>query len=264
MLRTICAALFAIAGAAGAWAQGAPADVVKDLAPSGKLKAAINLTNAVLAQENPGGDPKGVSVDLARELAKRLGVPVEFVIFRGAGTVFAAAKTGAWDVAFFAIEPVRAAEVDFTSPYVIIEGGYVVPKDSPLKAVADVDRQGVRVAVGLGSAYDLYLTRTLKQAQLVRATAGDGSYLRAFTDQKLEVLAGVKPMVAAWARPQADLRVMDGAFMQIQQAMGTPKGRGEAGVRYLRAFVEEMKRSGFVADALKRSNQPDAAVAPPG
>ncbi len=127
-----------------------------------------------------------------------------------------------------------------------------------------VDRQGVRVAVGLGSAYDLYLTRTLKQAQLVRATAGDGSYLRAFTDQKLEVLAGVKPMVAAWARPQADLRVMDGAFMQIQQAMGTPKGRGEAGVRYLRAFVEEMKRSGFVADALKRSNQPDAAVAPPG
>jgi len=262
IINTVSAALILAAGTAAACAQGAPPEALSELAPGGKLRAAINLTNAVLAQENPSGDPKGVSVDLSRELARRLGVPVEFVIYRGAGTVFADAKSGKWNVAFFAIEPVRAAEVDFTAPYVIIEGGYAVPKDSPIKAVADADRDGVRIAVGQGSAYDLYLTRTLKHAKLVRATAGDGSYFRIFLADKLEAVAGVKPIVAAWAKDKPDLRVVPGAFQEIRQAMGTPKGRSEATLRYLRGFVEEMKASGFVADALKRSNQPDAAVAP--
>ena len=260
--KTVCAALLLCAGTLSASAQGAPPEVVNELAPGGKLRAAINLTNSVLAQENPGGDPKGISVDLARELAKRLGVPVELPIYRGAGTVFADAKSGKWNVAFFAIEPVRAAEVDFTAPYVLIEGGYAVPKDSPIKTIADADREGNRIAVGQGSAYDLFLTRTLKQAKLVRATAGDGSYFRIFLADKLEAIAGVKPVVVAWAKEQPSVRVIDGAFMEIRQAMGTPKGRSEATLRYLRGFVEEMKASGFVADALKRSNQPDAAVAP--
>jgi len=264
MYKALGAALMIIAGTFAAAAQTAVApEVVKDLAPTGKLRVAINLGNSVLAQKDAAtGEPKGITVDLARELGKRLGLPVELVIFHGAGTVFAAAKTGAWDIAFFAIEPVRAAEVEFTAPYVIIEGGYVIPADSPLKTIADVDSPGVRIAVGQGSAYDLYLTRTLKNATLVRAPAAGTAVTDRFLAEKLDVVAGVKPILVEFAKKHPSLRVMDGRFMEIRQAMGTPKGR-EAAARYLRTFVEEMKTSGFVADALKRSNQPDAAVAPP-
>ena len=237
-----------------------PPDVVKNLAPTGKLRAAINLGNPVLAQKDPaGGEPKGVTADLARELAKRAGVPLEFVTFDAAGKVFDALKTGAWDIAFLAIEPVRAAEIDFTAPYVIIEGVYMVPVGSALKTVADVDREGVRVAVNKASAYDLFLTRTLKHAQLVRGESG----VDLFVADKLEVAAGVKQPMVAYAKTNQNVRIMDGRFMEIRQAMGTPKGR-DAAARYLRGFVEEMKASGFVAEALKRSNQPDAAVAPAG
>jgi polar amino acid transport system substrate-binding protein len=173
--------------------------------------------------------------------------------------VFDALKTGAWDIAFLAIEPVRAAEIDFTAPYVIIEGVYMVPVGSALKTVADVDREGVRVAVNKASAYDLFLTRTLKHAQLVRGESG----VDLFVADKLEVAAGVKQPMVAYAKTNQNVRIMDGRFMEIRQAMGTPKGR-DAAARYLRGFVEEMKASGFVAEALKRSNQPDAAVAPAG
>ncbi len=236
-----------------------PPDVVKNLAPTGKLRAAINLGNPVLAQKDPaGGQPKGVTADLARELAKRAGLPVEFVTFDAAGKVFDALKTGAWDIAFLAIEPVRAAEIDFTAPYVIIEGVYMVPVGSALKTVADVDRPGVRVSVNKASAYDLYLTRTLKQAQLVRSESGVDTFIA----DKLEVAAGVKQPMVEYAKSNPNVRIMDGRFMEIRQAMGTPKGR-DAAARYLRGFVEEMKASGFVADALKRSNQPNTAVAPP-
>ena len=241
----------------------AKADALADLAPSGKLRAAINLGNSVLAQKNAAtGQPKGVTPDLAHELGRRLGVPVELVTFDAAGKVFDAAGTGAWDIAFVAIEPVRAAVIEFSAPYVIIEGTYMVPKDSPLKVIADVDRPGVRIAVGLKSAYDLYLTRTIKNATVVRAPAGGGkAMIDMFVNDKLEVAAGVKQPLVAYAKDHPEVRVMDGHFMEIQQAMGTPKGR-TAGADYLRAFVEEMKASGFVAEALKRSGQ-SAAVAPP-
>jgi len=153
----------------------ASTEILKDLTPGGKLRAAINLGNSVLAQTDvASGQPKGITPDLARELGHRLGVPVEFVIFDAAGKVFEAARSGVWDIAFVAIDPVRAAEIEFTAPYVLIEGTYMVPADSPLKTISDVDRPGVRVAVGLGSAYDLYLTRTIKYATIVRATAGGG------------------------------------------------------------------------------------------
>jgi len=237
---------------------GVPADVVKDLSPSGKLRVAINLGNIVLAQGNAAGPPTGITVDLARELGARLGVPLELTPFDAAGKVFDALKTGALDIVFLAIEPVRAAEIEFTAPYVIIEGVYMVPRDSGLKTVADVDRAGVRVAVNKGSAYDLFLTRTLKHAELVRGENG----IELFMQNRLEAAAGVKQPLVAFAKTNSNVRVMDGRFMEIQQAMGTPKGRS-AGARYLRAFVEEMKATGFVADALKRSNQPDASVAPP-
>ena len=237
-------------------------NVLKDLAPTGKLRAAINLGNSVLAQSDEAGKPKGITPDLANELGKRLGVPVELVVFNAAGKVFEAAKTGAWDIAFIAIEPVRAAEVEFTAPYVIIEGSYMVPKDSPIKTNADVDRAGVRIAVGVGSAYDLYLTRTIKNATVTRASMGGGkAMIDMFVKDKLEVAAGVRQPLEAYAKDHPEVRMLDGRFMEIQQAMGTPKGR-LAGAEYLRSFVEEMKASGFVAAAIKRSSQ-QAAVAPP-
>ena len=254
------------AAMAGGLSTAASAEALKDLAPTGRLRAAINLGNGVLAQKDEAtGQPKGITPDLARELGRRLGVPVELITYDAAGKVFDAATKGEWDIGFVAIEPVRAAVIDFTAPYVIIEGTYMVHKDSPLKVIADVDRPGVRIAVGLKSAYDLYLTRTIKNATIVRAPAGGGkAMIDMFLNDKLEVAAGVKQPLVAYAKDHPDMRVMDGHFQEIQQAMGMPKKAGEdrsAGAAYLRAFVEEMKASGFVAEALKRSNQ-TATVAP--
>ncbi len=267
MFRIVFAATIIIAaGSFAAFAQnsgvqkGNPVsnikEVVKDLAPGGTLRVGINFGNMVLAQGTPDA-PRGITPDLARELGKRLGVPVEFIPFDAAGKTFEALKAGKLDIVFLAIEPVRAAEVEFTAPYVLIEGVYLVAKDSPLQTVADVDRDGVRIAVNQDSAYDLFLTRTLKHAKLVRAENG----VDLFVKDQLDAAAGVKQPLAAYAQTNPGVRLIDGRFMEIRQAMGTPKGR-EAGARYLRAFVEEMKANGFVADALKRSHQPDAAVAP--
>jgi polar amino acid transport system substrate-binding protein len=238
-----------------------PPEIRFELAPTGKLRAAINFGNPVLAQKNAAtAEPCGVSVDLARELGRRLNVPVELVTFDAAGKVFDALKTGAWDVAFLAIDPARAAEISFTAPYVVIEGTYMVPADSPLRAIGDVDREGVRVSVGNKSAYDLYLTRTLKHARIIRVPTSPDA-IEIFLRDKLEAAAGVKQPLLQFAKTNPSVRVMDGRFMAIEQAMGTPKGR-EAGARYLREFVEEVKASGFVAAGLQRSGQGDATVAP--
>jgi polar amino acid transport system substrate-binding protein len=261
--KLACSLLLVASGAFAAFAQGAaPPEVVKEIAPTGKLRAAINLGNAVLAQKGADG-PKGVSVDLSRELARRLGIPIEITTFEAAGKVFEGIKAGNVDLAFIAIEPVRAAEIEFSSPYVLIEGGYMVAKDSPLKAIEDVDRPGIKIAVGLNSAYDLFLTRTIKNAQVVRAHTGGGeAMIELFLKDKLDVVAGVKPVLVEYAKTNAAMRIIDGRFMVIQQSMGVPKGRTTA-ARYVRTFVEDVKASGFVADALKRSNQTDATVAPP-
>jgi polar amino acid transport system substrate-binding protein len=260
----ISAALMLLAATFQAFAQGAvPPDVLKDLAPTGKLRAAINFGNGVLAQKGKDGEPQGITPDLANALGKRLGVPVELVRFEAAGKVAEALGGGAVDVGFIAIEPVRADKIDFSPPYVVIEGTYMVAKDSAMKSVADVDRPGVRIAVGLNSAYDLYLTRTLKSATLVRATVGGGGAgIDLFVKDKLDAAAGVRQPLEDYAKTHPEMRVMADAFQEIRQAMGTPKGRS-AGAKYLAAFVEEMKASGFVADALKRSGQV-AKVAPPG
>jgi polar amino acid transport system substrate-binding protein len=237
----------------------APADIVKELAPTGTLRVALNLGNIVLVQADEAGKQKGVTVDLAHELARRLGVVPEFTCYDAAGKAFEALKGNRHDIGFLANEPARAAEIAFTAPYVLIEGVYLVRPDSPLRAVGDVDAPGVRIAVNRASAYDLYLTRTLKHATLVRSSEGGDDV---FEDQNLEVLAGVRQIIMKYAKANPHMRLLDGRFMEIQQAMATQAGR-PAGSRYLRAFVEEMKQNGFVADALKRSNQPDAAVAPP-
>jgi polar amino acid transport system substrate-binding protein len=237
-------------------------DVLNELAPTGTLRASINLGNIVLANGTPD-NPGGITPALARELAKRLGVPCALTCFDGAGKAFEACKAGQVDIVFLAIEPVRAAEIEFSSPYVLIEGGYMVAKDSPLKAIEDVDRPGIKIAVGLNSAYDLFLTRTIKNAQVVRAHTGGGeAMIELFLKDKLDVVAGVKPVLVEYAKTNAAMRIIDGRFMVIQQSMGLPKGRTTA-ARYVRTFVEDVKASGFVADALKRSNQTDATVAPP-
>ncbi|MGH6770324.1 MAG: ABC transporter substrate-binding protein [Xanthobacteraceae bacterium] len=261
----VAVALAATAPASNVRAQkgaGSP-EVVKALAPTGKLRAAINLGNAVLAQKSANGELGGVTVELARELGKRLGVPVELVEFRAAGRAVAAMQAGEVQLAFIAIEPKRAAQIEFSPPYVVIEGTYMVAKDSPLKAIADVDRAGIRIGTGLASAYDLYLTRTLKNATLVRAKVGGGqASIDIFHEQKLDAAAGVRQALEAHARKTPGVRVLGGHFMEIRQAMGTPKGRATA-ARYVHGFIEEMKASGFVAAALKRSGQGDATVAPP-
>ena len=236
-------------------------EAVSELAPTGKLRAAINFGNPVLAQKDPSsGEARGVSVDLARELGQRLGVPVELIAYDAAGKVTDAAKSGVWDVAFVAIDPARAADISFTDPYVIIEGTYLVPAGSPLRSVEEVDREGIRVAVGRGSAYDLYLTRTLKRAQIIRAPTSPAAIER-FVKERLEAVAGVKQPLVEYAKAHPETRVIPGRFMAIEQAMGTPRGR-PMGTRYLRDFIDEMKSSGFVAAALEKSGQRDAAVAP--
>ena len=237
--------------------------VISDLAPSGKLRAAINFGNPILAAKDPAtGAPHGVSVDLSRELASRLGVPVEFVTYSAAGKVVEGLKTADWDVGYVAIDPLRGEGMIQSPPYVVIEGSYMVTVDSPIRHNDEVDRAGVRVVVGTGSAYDLFLSRELKQAMIVRAPTSP-TVTQTMLDQKLEVAAGVKQQLAADAQRIGGLRLLDGRFMVINQAMGTPKGR-DAGARYVHDFIEEMKASGFVAQALQRNGIQGAAVAPPG
>lgn len=249
---------FALAGCATA-PPGARA-AADELASTGKLRAAINLGNPILASRNAAGEPQGVSVDLVREAARRLGVPLELVAFNSAGSVVEAVKARQVDLAFVAIDPVRAADVDYTAPYVIIEGAYLVRNASPLQRNEDVDRAGTRVVVGRGSAYDLFLTREIKAATLVRAPTSP-AVTDMFLAQNLDVAAGVRQQLEADALRVGGVRMLPGRFMVIEQAMGVPKGR-KAAQAWLSGYIEEMKASGFVAQALKRHGIEGAAVAP--
>jgi polar amino acid transport system substrate-binding protein len=237
---------------------------VAELGSTGKLRAAINFGNPILATRGADGQARGVSVDLAREAGRRLGLPVELVLFNSAGNTVEAIKAKQVDLAFVAIDPVRGADMDYTAPYVIIEGAYLVRDNSALQRNEDVDRAGTRVAVGKGSAYDLYLTREVKAATLVRVPTSP-VVTDEFLKQNLEVAAGVKQQLEADAKrvnsTGANVRLLPGRFMVIEQAMGVPKGR-TAAQAWLSSFIEEMKASGFVADALKRHGIEGANVAP--
>ncbi|MEE7493807.1 ABC transporter substrate-binding protein [Methylobacterium oryzae] len=232
--------------------------VLHDLAPTGTLRAAINLGNPVLAQGG-AGSPAGVSVDLARALATRLGVPVAFVTFPGAGAVSGSAGAGTWDICFLAIDPKRAEGIAFTEPYVLIAGSYLVPATSPIRSPEAVDRDGVRVSVGRGSAYDLFLSRALTRATLVRAPTS-AEAVAVFARDGLDVAAGVHQPLAAYAAAHPEVRLLPGHFMAIPQAMGMPVGR-PAGAAYLADFVAQAKRDGLVRRGLKASGQdPDLAA----
>ncbi len=237
-------------------------DLRKAFAPTGKLRASINLGNPILANKNPQtGEPFGVSIDLARAFAKRLGVDIELVVFDAAGKSVEAVRGEQADIGFFAIDPLRGEGIAFTSPYVLIEGSYLVPDKSPIHSNEEVDRQGIRVTVGKGSAYDLFLTRELRQAEIVRAPTSP-TVVDVFVEQMLEVAAGVKQQLEADMNRFSGYRLLPGRFMVIQQAMGTPKSRGSDAATYLAKFVEEMKASGFVAEALHRHGIQGASVAP--
>jgi polar amino acid transport system substrate-binding protein len=266
MTRALLASLIilclgACAGAPSAFSPASPA-AVADLAPTGRLRAVINYGNPILAKRDAAGEPAGVSVDLARELGRRLGVPVELVTVTSAGQSVETLKAGRVDVGFFAIDPARGVDTAFTGPYVQIEGAYLVKNESPLRANEEVDRDGIRVAVGNKSAYDLYLSRNLKKAKIERAPTSP-AVVDYFLANKLEVAAGVKQQLEMDAKRLGGLRLLPGRFMVINQAMGMRLGRA-AGAQYLAAFVEDMKASGFVAEALKRHAIEGAVVAPAG
>jgi polar amino acid transport system substrate-binding protein len=240
---------------------GATAARIIELAPTGKLRAAINFGNAILAHRDAAGQPAGASIDLAQELARRLGVPLEFVTYDSAGKVVDGLKGGAWDVAFLAIDPARAVDINYTAPYVVIEGAYLVREDSRLAANDQVDRAGTRVVVANGSAYDLFLSRELQQATLVRVPTSQ-EVVDQFVAQSLDAAAGVKQQLESDARRIPGLRLLPGRFMAINQAMGMPRGRGAA-LPWLRDFIEEMKGSGFVSQSLARHRIEGVSLAPP-
>jgi polar amino acid transport system substrate-binding protein len=233
------------------------AGVAGDLAPNGVLRAAVNLGNPVLAQGTSAA-PAGVAVDIARAIGDRLGLAVELACFDAARDSFAAITTGQADICFLAIEPARADQVAFTAPYVLIEGVYAVPEQSPLASVADVDTPGVRIGVKRGSAYDLFLTRTLQHATVVRGVEGTTEFLTG----NLEAAAGVREPMIEFVGSHAGFRLIEGRFMEIRQAVGTAASKRPETTAYLRGLVEELKATGFVADALRRSGQ-TAPVAPP-
>ena len=223
-----------------------------ELAPTGKLRVGLNMSNFLLtATDSATGKPKGVAADLGQELGKRLGVPVELVPFPNPGALADAAKTGAWDVGFLGAEPQRANEIDFTAAYVEIEATYLVPPGSNLKAIADVDRKGLRIAVPEKSAYELYLTRSLKNAELVRVKGADAAF-KQFVEGKMDALAGLRPRLVTDHEKLPGSRIIEGNFTAVQQAAGTPKGR-PAGAKYLREFIEDAKATGLVANAIENN-----------
>lgn len=238
-----------------------PDAVVRAFTPTGRLRASINLGNPILAGRGADGQAQGVSVDLARAFAQRLGVEVELIVFDTAGKSVDAVKAEQADIGFFAIDPLRGEGIRFTAPYVLIEGCYLVRNDSPLQDNAEVDQAGRTVMVGKGSAYDLYLTRELKAATILRAPSSP-AVVQSFVDEQAEVAAGVKQQLEADAARIGGLRLLPGRFMVIQQAMGTPSSRGAEAQAALAAFVEDMKANGFVAEALQRHSIAGAAVAP--
>jgi polar amino acid transport system substrate-binding protein len=233
--------------------------VRSELAPTGKLRVGLNMSNFLLtATDAATGKPKGLAADMGMELGRRLGVPVELVPFPNPGAVADAAKTGVWDVGFIGAEPQRATEIDFTAAYVEIEATYLVPPGSPIKAIPDVDRPGIRIAISDRSAYDLYLTRHLKHAELIRAR-GDDVFKR-FLSDKLDAMAGLRPGLVKNQEKLPGSRILDGNFTAVQQAAGAPKGR-PAGAKYLREFIEDAKASGLVAKLIEKNNVRGLTVA---
>jgi len=258
---TVAIATLFLLGASPTMSSVSPA-IRSDFAPTGTMRVGINHGNLVLAQKNATtGEVKGVAVDMAHELGRRLGVPVELVQYTSAGQMTDALAAGAWDVAFLAREPGRAGEIGFTAPHLLIEGTYLVPAGAPYARVPDVDRAGVRIAVSEKSAYDHFLTRNIKHATLVRGQ-GNSAGLGLLQAGKADVIAGVRQLLLMDQARLPGSKVLDDRFMVIEQAMGMPRGR-DAGLQYAKEFIEDVKASGFVARSLEKSGVRGVPVAPP-
>jgi polar amino acid transport system substrate-binding protein len=239
-----------------------PENVRAEMAPGGVLRAGINLGNPTVVQKPEGaGELRGVGPGLARELARRLGARIEFVTYDSAARMAEAAKQGAWDVAFLAVDPQRASDIAFSAPYMQIEATYMVRADSPLRKPDDVDRKGVRIATNNNAAFDLWMQRNLKNAERVLAYSSGAAVELFMAQRDIDAAAGVRNTLVQYAARNPGYRVMDTNFSAVGQACGVPRGR-EASAKYLHAFIEEMKASGFVAQALKQSGVTDAVVAP--
>ena len=257
--RMLGAGIAAVLAATGC---ASPSKASSLLAPAGRLRASINLGNPILANRDPAtGVVTGVSVDLARALGQQLGVEADLVVFDSAGHSVEAVRAGQADIGFFALDPLRSQGILFTSPYVLIEGAYLVRNASPLTDNAQVDRPGTRVVVGQASVYDLYLTRALRSAEILRSPTSP-TVVDQFLARQADVAAGVKQQLQADAARLGGLRLLPGRFMVIEQAMGLPANRGPAAQAELQAYVQQAKASGFVADALRRHGIVGADVAP--
>ena len=231
------------------------------LAPTSTLRVGINYGNPVLAKRDLAtGELSGVAVELARELSRHFEIPLNFVAFESAGKMFEAIKNDGWDVAFLAIDPARAGQIDFTPPYLEIEGTYLVPESSELTSVDEVDRPGVRIGISASSAYDLFLSRTIKLAELIRAPNPDAAF-QLLLDDKVDVVAGVRQHLVANSSKLPGAHVFQGRFMAIQQALGIRKGRQVA--EALSDFIEQAKASGLVARIIENAGVRGVSVAPP-
>ena len=236
-------------------------EIIAELAPTGVLRAGINLSNFLLVTgKSPAGDPEGVAPDMAREVARRLDVPVKYVTFPSPGALGDQAGKGVWDIGLIGAEPQRAETIAFTAAYVEIEASYLVPAGSPVKTMAEIDAPGIRIAVAGRSAYGLWLDRNIRRAELVRAESLAGAFEQ-FVRDKLDALAGLKPGLLADVEKLPGARILDGKFMAVQQAIGTAK-KNAAGAMFLRDFVEEAKASGLVARLIEKHKVRGLSVAP--
>jgi len=236
-------------------------EILKQLAPTGTLRAGINLGNFLLVTgKSPSGDPEGVAPDMARAIAERLGVKLKLVPFKTPGELADAAGSDVWDIGLIGAEPARAERIAFSAAYAEIEATYLVPAGSALRTIAEVDRPGIRIAVSARSAYDLWLMRNIRQAQLVHADGIDAAF-NLFVNDKLEALASLRPRLLTDAVKLPGARILDGQFTAVQQAVGTAK-TNVAGAAFLRGFVEEAKASGFIASLIARHHVAGLSVAP--
>lgn len=237
-----------------------PAAAKSELTPTGKLRAGINFQNVLLTTLGPNGEQGGVAVEFARELARRLDVPLEIIPYKSAGALADAVRTGEWDISVLGDEPQRAKEIAFATPLTEIEATYLVPAGSPIRTIDDVDAPGIRIAVSAKSAYELYLSRTIQRAQLVKIN-GIEAAAKQFVSDKLEALAGLKPQLLELAPTLPGSRILEGNFTVVRHTVGTPPQR-RAAAAYLRELVEDVKASGLVAKWIAESGVKGLSVAP--
>lgn len=234
---------------------------LSELAPAGRLRAGINFGNVILAAKDPdSGELRGVHVDLARELGRRLGVPVELQGHAAAGTLVEELKAGALDVALLSSEASRAGEVVFSPAYLEVDATYLVPPGSPLRTADDVDRDGVRIAIAARSVYEFYLMRHLKRAKLVNAPSTHAAF-ELFVKERLDALVGLRPRLVADSVMMPGSHIVDGCFMRVEQAIASPRGL-DAGAQCIREFIEYAKASGLIARTLESNGVRGVSIAP--